>query len=980
MHWEMLPLEQTTSKFDLTLSLSESAEGLSGSLEYRTDLFERPTIERMAGHLQTLLEGIVSAPERRLSELPLLTGKERQQLLVEWNDTAADYPRDKCIHQLFEEQVRQTPDAVAVVFEDRELTYAQLNAQANQLAHYLRQLGVGPEILVAICVERSLEMVVGLLGILKAGGAYVPLDPDYPAERLAFMLEDTRSPVLLTQQALRERLPVNNARVVCLDGDWPEIARRSEANLLTQANADNLAYVIYTSGSTGRPKGVMIEQTGICNRLCWMQATYGLATSDRVLQKTPYSFDVSVWEFFWPLITGAGLVVARPGGHQDPSHLVNLIIHSKVTTLHFVPSMLQVFLEAEVLESAHCLKRVICSGEALPFALQERFFMRLPDVELHNLYGPTEASVDVTFWSCVAGDPRRILPIGRPIANIQCYVLNGLLEPVPAGVSGELHLAGAGLARGYLNRPDLTAEKFIPNPFSAAPGSRLYRTGDLCRWLPDGNLEFLGRIDHQVKIRGYRIELGEIESSLRAHNQVREAVVVAREDQPGEKRMVAYVVPAAEGGTTVSAAALREHLRAGLPTYMVPSAFVFLEALPLTPNGKLDRKALPAPDGHVELDGPYVPPRNPVEEQLCAIWQEVLRLERVGVHDNFFELGGHSLLTVQAMARIQAVLDKRLPLAALFQNPTVKKLASVIGEQSLVDFWKPVVSIQSQGRQPPLFFVPGAGGHVFYLRDLARHLGRGRPFYGLQPPGLDGQTTPLTGIEELAAYFVEAIQAIQPDGPYLLAGHSFGGHVAFEMAQQLQRTGRTVGLLAIVDTTAPRPQPEIAAGFDSWDDATWIMGVAELFGQFYNKRAELSYEKLVRATQAEQLEELLAWMKQVGLQPPSSDTTQIRGLLQVYKSNVLAKYVCRTDRAVPTRIAVFRAENQPAPDEHAHQQPDLCLGWSEYAAGPLEICEVPGDHISMMAEPHVRHLAGRLNSILGKVSVCNLIRDLHSRS
>ncbi len=713
LHWEMLPLEQTTSKFDLTLSLSESAEGLSGSLEYRTDLFERPTIERMAGHLQTLLEGIVSAPERRLSELPLLTGKERQQLLVEWNDTAADYPRDKCIHQLFEEQVRRTPDAVAVVFEDRELSYAQLNAQANQLAHYLRQLGVGPEILVAICVERSLEMVVGLLGILKAGGAYVPLDPDYPAERLAFMLEDTRSPVLLTQQALRERLPVNNAQVVCLDADWPEIAQRSEANLLTQANADNLAYVIYTSGSTGRPKGVQIEHHSIVNLITWHHREYAVTSLDRATQLASFAFDASVWEV-WPYFVAVGHWLSRSlqkclTATRHARFLAAWNEKIESSSNFSANSPLLEALLTEVLPDDFPLREVLPEETRLRNLAVTVVRARCP--RLINDYGPSENTVVTTFLvevELISSSGTRIWPpIGRPLPNVQIYLLDPNRQPAPIGVPGELYIGGAGLARGYLNRPDLTAEKFIPNPFSDAPGSRLYRTGDLCRWLPDGNLEFLGRIDHQVKIRGYRIELGEIESSLRAHNQVREAVVVAREDQPGEKRLVAYVVPAAEGGTTVSAAALREHLRAGLPTYMIPSAFVFLEALPLTPNGKLDRKALPAPDGHVELDGPYVPPRNPVEEQLCAIWQEVLRLERVGVHDNFFELGGHSLLATQVISRVRGAFQVELPVAALFTGATVAELADALQQQlsAGVAVVVPPLTPQPREEEIPLSFA-----------------------------------------------------------------------------------------------------------------------------------------------------------------------------------------------------------------------------------------------------------------------------------
>ncbi|MGJ5672511.1 MAG: non-ribosomal peptide synthase/polyketide synthase [Nostochopsis sp.] len=523
---------------------------------YDTGRFEDGAIARMLGHFVTMLEGIVTNPQQQISQLAILTASEQQQLLVEWNRTQIDYPQDKCIHQLFEEQVERTPDAVAVVYENEQLTYQQLNSRANQLANYLQTLGVKPDVLVGICVERSLEMVVGLLGILKAGGAYVPLDPEYPIERLSFMLEDAQVPVLLTQQRLLEKLPEHQAQVVCLDTDWQSISQISQDNALTFAERlvekltvgiapvqpTNLAYVIYTSGSTGKPKGAMNTHQGICNRLLWMQQAYQLTAVDCVLQKTPFSFDVSVWEFFWALFTGARLVVAKPGEHKDNAYLVNLIQEQQVTTLHFVPSMLRAFIEEPSVKNCRSLKRVICSGEALPKELQERFFAHL-DCELHNLYGPTEAAIDVTYWQCQPDSNLKIVPIGRPIANTQIYILDSHLQPVPIGVPGELHIGGVGLARGYLNRLDLTNEKFIPSPFSDKEHSQLYKTGDLARYLTDGNIEYLGRIDHQVKLRGFRIELGEIEARLTQHQAVGETVVIAREDDPDNKRLVAYIVP-----------------------------------------------------------------------------------------------------------------------------------------------------------------------------------------------------------------------------------------------------------------------------------------------------------------------------------------------------------------------------------------------------------------------------------------------------
>jgi amino acid adenylation domain-containing protein len=526
-------------------------------------------------------------------------------------------------------------------------------------------------------------MVIGLLAILKAGGAYVPLDPAYPQERLAFMLEDAQVSVLLTQAQLVE-LPQHGAMVVCLDTDWKMLAQasahiaQSQENPISGVIAENLAYVIYTSGSTGKPKGAMNTHRGLCNRLLWMQDAYGLTAADSVLQKTPFSFDVSVWEFFWPLTTGARLVLAKPGGHQDSAYLLELIAKQQITTLHFVPSMLQVFLEEPELKTCNVIKHVICSGEALPFDLQERFFARL-DAELYNLYGPTEAAIDVTFWTCQRGSNQRIVPIGRPIANTQIYLLDQHLQPVPVGIPGELHIGGVGLARGYLNRPELTDEKFIPNPFSDDLGARLYKTGDLARYCPDGNIEFLGRIDHQVKLRGFRIELEEIEAVLRQHPTVREVVVLAREDEPGNKRLVAYVVPRQTPAPSITE--LRDRLKAQLPEYMVPSAFVLLDALPLTPNGKVDRRALPAPENLRPFAAAYEAPRSQVERAIATVWQEVLHLKKVGVNDNFFDLGGHSLLMVQVNNKLREVFNQNLSIVEMFQNPTINSLAKYLSQK-----------------------------------------------------------------------------------------------------------------------------------------------------------------------------------------------------------------------------------------------------------------------------------------------------------
>jgi amino acid adenylation domain-containing protein/FkbH-like protein len=695
-----VPSGLKTVKGDMYLSMHETPEGLEGRLEYSTDLFDASTAERLLEHFRVLLEAAAASPALKLSELPLLTAPEWKQIVVEWNDTRVEYARDLCLHQIIEQQVEKTPDAPALVFESERLSYRELNERANQLAHRLRKLGVGPEVLAGICSERSVEMVVGLLGVMKAGGAYVPLDPDYPRERLAMVLEDAAPAVLLTQERLLDALPEHQVPVICLDRDWQTLAGEPATNPPCVTHGKDQAYAIFTSGSTGKPKGVPNVHEGIVNRLLWMQHAYRLDASDRVMQKTPYSFDVSVWEFFWPLMTGACLAVARPEGHKDPNYLVDFIVQHKITTMHFVPSMLRIFLEADGVERCTSLRRVICSGEALPLEVQQRFFQRL-GAELHNLYGPTEASVDVTYWECHPDSAHSNVPIGRPIWNTQIYILDKRLQPMPIGVPGELHIGGVGLARGYLNRPELTAEKFIPDPFSKEAGARLYKTGDLVRFLPDGNIEYLGRMDYQVKIRGLRIELGEIESVLGQHKEVRQAIVTVREDTPGDKRLVAYVVP--QAGAHLSIAEAREHLKKSLPDYMIPAAMVEMEELPLTTSGKVDRKRLPAPEYGATGSGKEAKTaRTSTEEIIAEIWAEVLKLQQVGVEDDFFELGGHSLLATQVISRMKLAFKTELPLRVLFESPTVAGLARQVEAMARQKRGLGAPPIQSIPRDRPL--------------------------------------------------------------------------------------------------------------------------------------------------------------------------------------------------------------------------------------------------------------------------------------
>ncbi|TWH51491.1 non-ribosomal peptide synthetase, partial [Dulcicalothrix desertica] len=682
---EPFEIAQQEGQFDLDLDIIEANKSLFGAFKYNTDLFNRETIEQLTGHFQNLLSAIVSNPQQKVSELSILSQAELHQLLVEWNHTATAYPQDKCIHELFEQQVEKTPSSVAVVFGDEQLTYKQLNTRANQLAHHLQTLGVKPEVLVGICVERSIEMVVGLLGILKAGGAYVPLDPSYPQERLNYILSDSQVSVLLTQQKYLESFPEIGAKVVCLDTDSQIISTHSDKNLSAIVQVNNLAYVIYTSGSTGTPKGVMVEHQSLVNFISSAKIEYGIGFEDRILQFSSISFDVSVEEIY-PCLTCGGILILRT---SQILNSVSLFVEKcrewKLTVLDLPTAYWQQLISElvatnEILPSS--VRLVIIGGEGvLPgkIRLWQKYVKNLEkSPQLINAYGPTETTVEATIFNLsgfVLGDTESPIPIGRPIGNIQTYILDKYLQPVPIGVPGEIYIGGDGLARGYLNQPELTADKFIPNPFDNSKSKRLYRTGDLARYLSDGNIEYLGRIDNQVKVRGYRIELGEIESVLQTHPQVQQVVVIAREDVPGNKKLVAYVV-AQENSLTSNQ--LRELTQKKLPEYMLPSSFVILDTLPLTPNGKVDRKALPAPGGEWEREGEYIAPRTASEEIIANIFTNVFGVEKVSVYDNFFKLGGHSLLATQLISRIRQAFEVELPLRAVFESPTVAQLGQTL--------------------------------------------------------------------------------------------------------------------------------------------------------------------------------------------------------------------------------------------------------------------------------------------------------------
>ena len=950
-----------TSKFDFTIELRSVGEAIEGVIEYNTDLFGADTIDRLWGHLTTYLHRAIAAPEQRAATISLLTSQERQQMLVEWNATGANYPRDVGLHELIEAQVERTPNAVAVRFGNRSLSYRELNARANQVANYLRKRGVGRDVLVGVCAERSIEMVVSLLASLKAGGAYLPVDPEYPTERLRVILEEANPPVVLTQSHLLNLIPAIAADYLCLDSHWEKVSGESTSNLGVEVGGKDVAYAIFTSGSTGKPKGVLNTHEGIVNRLLWMQDAYLLQQGDRVLQKTPFSFDVSVWEFFWPLLAGATLVVAKPGGHRDPSYLVKLIQQERITTMHFVPSMLQTFLEAHGVGECRSLKKVFCSGEALPYEIQQRFFERL-QVELHNLYGPTEAAVDVTYWACKRDCGNRIVPIGRPIANTQIVILDGSRQPVPVGVAGELHIGGVNLARGYLHQPELTAEKFVPNPFPELDADRLYRTGDLARFLPDGNVEYLGRTDNQVKIRGYRIELGEIEAALEEQPEIKQAVVIAREDRPGDKRLVAYLVAAAS--TVPTTLELRTRLKRRLPDYMVPTAYVFLDQIPISTNGKIDRKALPLPAETQPLQADInIAPQSHLEKTLVGMWAEVLGVQQVGLDDDFFDLGGHSLVGVRLFAKIKKTYQVDLELAVLFEARTVRRLADVIrkaqqpagAEQKT---WSTLVAIQPNGSRIPFFCVHGVGGGVLNYEAIAKDLGPDQPFYAFRSLLLTREDIHETTIEELASVYIKEMRSFFPQGPYLIGGGSFGGIVAFEMAQQLYAQGAEPALLVLFDTSAPGSVQRV--------------GTIEKLRGFWQRLRDQGVPYLVRKVVLkgdDWRERLIKRGRNVAAyyhRLAGSDLPVRLRYHQVQEahSRTMARYKIQR---YPGKITLMRAvERGYLGMELLGIREDPRLGWVALAGGGLEIHDVPGEHGNVLNEPHVRTVAEELETILSR--------------
>jgi amino acid adenylation domain-containing protein len=955
---EQIEVDSGTAKFDLTVVTRQTKDGLAVFAEYKTDLFHHEAIERLMLHWKNLLERAAANPDLPLDEIPLLSREEEKCIAQEWNAPATHYPRHECVHQLFETQVARTPDAIAAEYEGEQITYRELNARANQLAHRLQKLKAGPNTLMGVYMERSIEMLVAFVGILKSGGAYVPLDLCYPKERLAFMVEDTRMPVLLTQEKLARELPGNVPKVICIDSEWSSISEEPRQLPPNRALAESLAYVIYTSGSTGQPKGVPVPHRGIV-RLVKNTNYIEIFESDRIAQASNASFDAATFEIWGALLNGGRVVGISKDTALSPNDFARQLREQNITTL-FLTTALFNQMARETPGVFHTLRTVLFGGEAVDPKWVRSVLAYHPPRRLLHVYGPTE-STTFTSWHLVESVPEdaTTVPIGKPISNTELYVLDKKLRPVPVGVTGEVYVGGDGLSVGYWNRPELTAEKFVPHPFSNSTEAKLYKTGDLGRFDEKGNLEFIGRVDHQVKIRGLRIELGEIESVLFKHPQVSNCVVVAREDRPGDKRLAAYIVPGPKGAPAVSE--LRGYLKTHLPEFMVPAAFVFMDALPLTPNEKVDRKAMPIPDENRELEKTFVAPRDGTEQQLAKIWEKVLGVQPIGVADNFFELGGHSLLAVKLFSQIEKLFMKKLPLATLFRAPTIEQFAKLLGEENPSRAWSTMVDIQPKGSRPPMFWVHSLGGDggggFFYYRKLAELLGPDQPSFGIRSP-----QEPFDRIEQMASFYIKEIREFQAHGPYFLGGFCFGGNVAYEMAQQLTAAGEEVALLVLLESSPPnvhhRQQTWSATNArHSLENLVenvkgFVQTSPEERKEFIKKKGRKLKEKLqARIGHSEKPRENLRLDDVLDLTNYPRDYVKYA---QTHWQALLHYH----PKPYSGHIHLFRARKQGLSNFNHN------LGWDKLVDDRVIVNIIPGTHETMLQEPNVQNLAGILRGLL----------------
>ncbi|PSB50350.1 non-ribosomal peptide synthetase [Chamaesiphon polymorphus CCALA 037] len=947
--------EQTNYPLNLTAIPGQS---LTLEISFDRSRFTPETIDQMLDCLENLVMETIADPQTPLGRLSLLSPDRQQQLIRAGQGPQHTYPA-QCIHQAIEAQTSERPDAVALVWDERRLTYQELNEQANQLAHYLQAQGVTGR--VGIYLERSGIVLVAVLAILKIGATYVPLDPSYPVDRLTYMLTNAEVNCLIPTQTLATQLPNPPALAVYLDRDWAEISNGDPHNLDLEIDPEQLAYVIYTSGSTGTPKGVMVSHRNLVNAYHGWEIAYRLKTDTRShLQMASFSFDVFAGDYMRALASGAKLTICPRDLLLDPARLYQLIQTEQIDCAEFVPAVMRPLADYLMSTGQNLAQmRVIVVGSDSWYMSEYQQWQQLCGIDsrLIDSYGVSEATVDSCYFETTHSDrfpAQALVPIGKPFANVNLYVLDELLRPVPIGVAGELYIGGAGVSQGYDRRPDLTSARFIADPFSATPTDRLYKTGDLARYLADGNLEYLGRIDRQVKIRGYRVELGEIEAKLGQYPHITQAVVDMRSSESGNQYLVGYFVTESTEPPTVPE--LRQFLATSLPHYSIPSAFVPLSELPLTPNGKIDRRALPTPDyDSTSAVADFVPPTNFIEQQLTEIWSAVLEVYPISTQANFFDLGGHSLLAVQLIARVQQRFDRQLPVAMLFQYPTIAEMAAML--------WQPIedvdrsllVPIKPQGSRSPFFCVPGAGGNPIYLHNLAHYLDRERPFYSFQAQGLDGETQPHQSVVEIARDYLQAIQTIQPTGPYYLGGHSFGGAVAFEIALQLQQQGETVACLAIVDAGAP----DVAdVPLLEMDEAEWVYTMVSIVEGMYGQALNVDLEQLRALDPEAQIGYFQSRLQAAQLLPAGMSITQLQGLIAVYKAQAAMPY--RPIAKYDGRITFLHASEEE--DGSDGISAALHLEWEPFTTQSVDLHLVPGNHYTMMRLPHVIALSAQLNA------------------
>jgi amino acid adenylation domain-containing protein len=971
--------EHHTSQFDLSLSLVESDSTIAGRLEYASDLFNAPTIRRLAGGFEAILHGMVADSAQPVSRLGLLDATERERLLLHFNATASAFALDQCIHHLFEAQVGIDPQAIALIGDDQSLTYAELNRRANQLAHYLRGHGVKADDRIAICVERSIEMVVGLLGILKAGAAYVPLDPAHPVERLGHMISDSRPVALLTQTRLQAQLPEIDGPTLLLDSAQccQMLGTQPDHNPGGFALPGQLAYVLYTSGSTGLPKGVMVEHRNVVNLILHHIKLCEFTKFDRVMQFASFGFDTSITEIFPALSVGAQ-VVLRPAYLMVPdSRFVDFLRRHQITIAD-LPTAFWHQWASEVAQHRSMpdasLRLVIVGGEKAEQRHLQAWFAApaMQQVRWINTYGPTETTIYATAirYAQTNDVPPHEIPIGAPVANTRVYILDQHLQPLPIGVAGELYIAGSGVARGYLNLPDLSAERFINDPFSADPNARMYKSGDLGRWLEDGNIEYLGRSDFQVKIRGFRIELGEIEARLSACDGVREALVIAREDRNGDKRLVAYLIP--HPGSQLVVASLRQQLLTTMAEYMVPSAFVTLDAYPLNPNGKIDRKALPQPDLAAVVTQEYEAPQGRVETMVAGIWQDMLELARVGRQDHFFELGGHSLLATQLISRLKQTLDVDVALHDLFAYPTLSGFAARIQTPTTPNATPNLLQIRRANNMKTLFFIHDGTGGLGYVHKLLPSLDADMTVYGLLPSGLAEGETPLATIEEMAALYLRQIRTVQPRGPYHLLGYSAGGMVAYEMANQLLGMDQRIAFLGLIDTlfdssATLRPQSATPApGTALTGIDVEVMDAIESIKAISDQMAPGMIEELTRFGHQAGIDALLLRFRAEGWIAADMDVGLIRRFLAVGRAITIAlDSYPRPHIGIP--MVLFAAIEQRHVGRRSPSQ--------SFERHNVRHIGVPGNHFTMMDEANLPILGSAIAEQLAGLDNLNPVHS-----